>query len=102
MTIPNTQVPPIYGLDTTYPEEWDETVLNPAVEIISSFISQTQCQIKPLERRKVNTTPNALEDTHFCEICQRTFIGQTQYSMHMKSNNHKRQLAGVSKKSKRQ
>lgn len=93
-------MPPVYGLDATDPGKWDESVLNPAVNVISSFIAQTECEIEPLARRKVNTTPNALEDTHRCEVCDRIFIGLTQYTLHMKSNNHKRRLNGETKKMK--
>uniref|UniRef100_A0A6M2DLA0 Putative trna delta2-isopentenylpyrophosphate transferase n=1 Tax=Xenopsylla cheopis TaxID=163159 RepID=A0A6M2DLA0_XENCH len=86
------QVPPVYALDTSDPSKWNEMVRDPAFHIIESYISDTEPNLKPLEQV---FNPNSSEDvdpeiTHYCEICERIFIGDFQWQLHQKSNKHKK------------
>ncbi|XP_026469012.1 tRNA dimethylallyltransferase-like [Ctenocephalides felis] len=86
------QVPPLYGLDTSNPSKWNEMVRDPAFHIIESYLSDQQPKVEPLEQI---VNPNAADDlnpevTHFCEVCQRIFIGDYQWQLHTKSKKHQR------------
>jgi tRNA dimethylallyltransferase len=97
------QVPPMYGLDVTDLDKWDQNVAQPATQIVQSFISQTDCEYQPLPMQTTTTsTANAEEDTYFCDICERVFVGSFQWSDHLKSNRHKKVIERKNKLSKRE
>ncbi|XP_066254481.1 tRNA dimethylallyltransferase [Euwallacea similis] len=83
------EVPPIYGLNTTDISKWSENVIQPAVHILESYISETNCNIDPLPMRDTNSVPNTLDETFVCEICNRVFIGTLQWTTHIKSRRHR-------------
>lgn len=84
------QVPPLYGLNVTQLDDWDEKVKSPAIEIIENFISQTPCSYQPLPMQEVKSSANAEDDTFYCDICDRVFIGTFQWEIHCSSKRHKR------------
>lgn len=93
-------VPSIYGLDTSKPSEWDDIVLKPAIDVLQSFIDEKESTLKPLP--KIITVREGMneETSHFCEVCDRLFIGDYQWEMHFKSNKHKKRLASKNQKEK--
>ena len=87
------QVPPVYALDTTDVEAWDEKVMNPAFQVIESFMNSTPCDIQSVPRGQQQANiPNASElvGEFYCETCDRVFIGSLQWQVHIKSNKHSR------------
>ncbi|EEZ99485.2 tRNA dimethylallyltransferase isoform X1 [Tribolium castaneum] len=87
------EVPPMYGLDVTNLDKWEENVTKPAIEIIQSFINQSECKYQPLPVEPVATSvPNSEDDTNFCDICERIFVGSLQWREHLRSNRHKKMI----------
>ncbi|KAJ8983480.1 hypothetical protein NQ317_014939 [Molorchus minor] len=84
------QVPPVYGLDTTDVTLWDGT-----------YISNKKCEYEPLPvQNSAKSTSNSEEDTFNCEICERVFVGEFQWQIHLRSNRHKRRLESKRSRSK--
>ena len=81
----------MYGLDTTDPSLWNECVLNPAVQVVESILKGEELtKVKPLpiiEREEKNEMKS-----YYCEVCDRTFIGDIQWNAHMKSKKHHKVL----------
>ncbi|XP_018569009.1 tRNA dimethylallyltransferase [Anoplophora glabripennis] len=95
------KVPPVYGLDTTDVSQWNENVTKVAEEIVESYVSKTKCNHNSLPVRSVNSTPNSADFTYICEVCDRVFVGDLQWTLHRKSNRHKRALESRHKKLKK-
>lgn len=78
---------------------WNANVLDKAAQIIEHVVNGTDC---PIEPEPLSTglayiggiNPNS---SNFCETCQRVFIGDHQFNVHMQSKRHKKQLSRVKK-----
>lgn len=83
------QVPPLYGLDGSDLQQWDNLVRDTAASIVAARLAGTAPLIGPLP-------PEApLPDGHepyTCSDCQRLFIGKLQWNAHQKSAKHQRVL----------
>ncbi|XP_014248302.1 tRNA dimethylallyltransferase [Cimex lectularius] len=90
------QVPPVYALDATDLSKWDERVFRPAEAILRKSLNpQSDIQApEPLARVVENTKIDirVLKGDHFCDICQRIFIGQLQWESHMMSKKHQKMV----------
>ncbi|CAK9814311.1 tRNA dimethylallyltransferase [Anthophora plagiata] len=88
------QVPPVYVLDCTDISKWNNCVYEPAVTIIETILRGEKPEQKPInesvENQKFNDSSN--EEKHFCDICERVFIGDYQWDIHMTSTKHMRAL----------
>lgn len=97
------QVPPMYSLDTTEPREWEDRVYKLAEELVEKYMvgNEAEASLKPME--KVVTAKTGLNDevSMHCESCNRVFVGEYQWNLHLASNKHKKVLAGLKKKTKR-
>ncbi|XP_012341648.1 tRNA dimethylallyltransferase [Apis florea] len=86
------QVPPIYALDSTNVNQWNSCVYEPAVAIIEAVLRGEKPEQKPLnesvENKKFSDSSN--EERQYCDICDRIFIGEFQWNIHLKSIKHKR------------
>lgn len=69
----------------------------PAFKIVNSFITGVPCDIKPLPKGDVVSIPNALDETFNCEACNRVFIGNRQWKIHLSSNKHKKVISRKNK-----
>lgn len=97
----NREIPPIYKLDSSHPERWDEVVLSPSINVIENAVdSNFKLKYCPETQITEGQIWNR-EVTNFCEICQKTFVGEFQWTSHMKSNRHKRVLAKKHRDAKR-
>ncbi|CAG9860796.1 unnamed protein product [Phyllotreta striolata] len=92
------KVPPVFGLDTSDVSKWDQNVSRIAEEIVNSFISNSKCPHNPLPKQITNSAPNIDSTTNHCDICNRVFIGDFQWTTHINSNRHKREMAAKRKK----
>ncbi|CAG4950894.1 unnamed protein product [Colias eurytheme] len=93
LQIPTREVPPIFELDTTDISKWDEEVLNKAICVIDSFMSNSSCKYEPL-KPKINEerlTLNGHSSNH-CDVCNRLIIGDKEYAIHLASNKHRKVL----------
>ncbi|XP_053982147.1 tRNA dimethylallyltransferase isoform X2 [Hylaeus volcanicus] len=93
------QTPPVYSLDCTNLDNWNSSVLEPAVAIIDAVLRREQPTQKPLngtaDTEKVTDSSN--EERHYCDVCERVFIGDFQWNIHVHSQKHLRVLKKVQK-----
>nr|CAD7601881.1 unnamed protein product [Timema genevievae] len=85
---PNRPVPNVYGLDGTDPSQWDEKVLNRALSIVDSYMKgETPSSIEPLS---LESSLNNANNSEFCTVCRRVFIGRLQLEAHLNSKKHQK------------
>lgn len=93
----NRQVPPMYTLSTSNPDNWNDDVYRKAENVIQCYIENREADIKPceqLDNPRKDLDPNV---SNTCESCNRLFVGEFQWSLHLRSNKHKRQVARLKK-----
>lgn len=85
--------PPVYELDTTNAEtNWYEDVYLKAVNVVESYIENKEPMIKPTEAMEHPNSQMNMNVTHFCDVCQRRFVGDTAYNIHMQSGRHREMI----------
>ncbi|KAK1340161.1 hypothetical protein QTO34_018725 [Cnephaeus nilssonii] len=87
---PGPGVPPIYGLEVSDISKWEESVLEPALEIVQSFIQGRKPDAAPV-KMPYSKTENK-RSSHMCDLCGRIIIGDREWAAHMKSKSHLHQL----------
>lgn len=92
------QVPDLYELDTSDVSAWQVAVYKRAETIIESYRNEEACEIQPMAKREHPGADLDEETSHFCQICERHFVGEYQWGLHMKSNKHKRRKEGQRKR----
>jgi len=96
------QVPDLFELDTSDVAAWPEAVYQRAETIIESYRNDTLCEVKPMAKREHPGADLDEETSHFCATCERHFIGEYQWGLHLKSNKHKRRKEGQRKRERDQ
>ncbi|XP_070852415.1 tRNA dimethylallyltransferase [Drosophila suzukii] len=96
------QVPDLFELDTSDVAAWPEAVYQRAETIIESYRNDAICGIKPMAKREHPGADLDEETSHFCDTCERHFIGEYQWGLHLKSNKHKRRKEGQRKRERGQ
>ncbi|XP_075978629.1 tRNA dimethylallyltransferase [Anticarsia gemmatalis] len=90
---PTREIPPIYELDTSDVSKWDELVKNKAIQIIDSFLNDSPCDFEPLKANVAEEKRNIDGNSYnFCDVCNRVFIGDNVYAIHLKSFRHMKVL----------
>ncbi|XP_053516362.1 tRNA dimethylallyltransferase isoform X6 [Artibeus jamaicensis] len=89
-TGPGPSVPPVYGLEVSDVSKWEESVLEPALEIVQSFVQGHKPAAVPV-RVPHNDTENK-RSYHMCDLCDRIIIGDREWAAHIKSKSHLHQL----------
>ncbi|XP_054393513.1 tRNA dimethylallyltransferase isoform X5 [Pongo abelii] len=87
---PGPIVPPVYGLEVSDVSKWEESVLEPALEIVQSFIQGRKPTATPI-KMSYNETENK-RSYHMCDLCDRIIIGDREWAAHIKSKSHLNQL----------
>uniref|UniRef100_A0A8C5JV01 tRNA dimethylallyltransferase n=1 Tax=Jaculus jaculus TaxID=51337 RepID=A0A8C5JV01_JACJA len=87
---PGPNVPPVYGLEVSDVSKWEESVLEPALDIVQSFIQGHQPAATPI-RMPSNETENK-RSYHMCDLCDRIIIGDREWAAHIKSKSHLHRL----------
>ncbi|XP_036088224.1 tRNA dimethylallyltransferase isoform X1 [Rousettus aegyptiacus] len=87
---PGPGVPPVYGLEVSDVSKWEESVLEPALEIVQSFIQGHEPAAAPV-KMPCNETENK-RSYHMCDFCDRIIIGDREWAAHIKSKSHLHQL----------
>ncbi|XP_030320384.1 tRNA dimethylallyltransferase isoform X1 [Calypte anna] len=83
---PGPNVPPVYGLEVSDLLRWEEDVLQPALQIVESFI---QGREPPAEPVKLECDMNENKRSHhMCELCDRVIIGDREWAAHTRSKSH--------------
>ncbi|KAH8346558.1 hypothetical protein KR084_004791 [Drosophila pseudotakahashii] len=96
------QVPDLFELDTSDVAVWPEAVYQRAETIIERYRNEEMCEIKPMAKREHPGADLDEETSHFCATCERHFIGEYQWGLHLKSNKHKRRKEGQRKREREQ
>lgn len=92
-SVKNRAIPPIYKLDTTCPADWSRCVSEPAINVIENYLdTSVELKIKPEAIPTVDQEVGVVDTkkTYHCDQCQRVFIGEFQWHIHLKSNRHKK------------
>ncbi|KAH8375028.1 hypothetical protein KR200_011199 [Drosophila serrata] len=92
------QVPDLYELDTSDVSAWSQIVYQRAESIIECYRKGEICEIEPMAKREHPGADLDEETSHFCAICERHFVGEYQWGLHLKSNKHKRRNDGQRKR----
>ncbi|XP_069079531.1 tRNA dimethylallyltransferase [Pleurodeles waltl] len=87
---PGPNVPPVYCLEVKEPTDWEESVLKPALQIVSSFLQEKEPAAQPL-RMDCEANENR-RSHHKCELCNRIIIGDREWAAHIKSKSHRHHL----------
>ncbi|XP_066125636.1 tRNA dimethylallyltransferase isoform X1 [Saccopteryx bilineata] len=87
---PGPSVPPVYGLEVSDVSKWEESVLEPALEIVRSFVQGHKPAAAPV-KMPCNETENK-RSYHICDLCDRIIIGDREWTAHIKSKSHLHQL----------
>ncbi|XP_078536912.1 tRNA dimethylallyltransferase isoform X2 [Lissotriton helveticus] len=87
---PGPNVPPVYGLEVKDITDWEESVLKPALQIVSSFLQDKEPAAQPL--RIDGETNENRRSHHKCELCNRIIIGDREWEAHIKSKSHRHHL----------
>lgn len=87
---PGPSVPPVYGLEVSDVSKWEESVLEPALEIVQSFIQGHKPAATPI-KMPYNENENK-RSYHMCDFCDRIIIGDREWAAHIKSKSHLHQL----------
>ncbi|NWI04032.1 MOD5 dimethylallyltransferase, partial [Tichodroma muraria] len=83
---PGPNVPPVYGLEVSDLQRWEEDVLKPALEIVESFIQGREPPAEPL-RLEQDEKENK-RSHRVCELCDRLIIGDREWAAHTRSKSH--------------
>lgn len=94
------EIPVVYGLDTTDVSHWQDVVSKPAIEVVECYIADQPIKLQPQAKTKRICEGLNEETSHRCSICDRVFIGEFQWQLHMKSNKHKRTMASKKRREK--
>ncbi|XP_011833057.1 PREDICTED: tRNA dimethylallyltransferase, mitochondrial isoform X2 [Mandrillus leucophaeus] len=87
---PGPSVPSVYGLEVSDVSKWEESVLEPALEIVQSFIQGRKPIATPI-KMPYNEAENK-RSYHMCDLCDRIIIGDREWAAHIKSKSHLKQL----------
>ncbi|OQR66635.1 tRNA dimethylallyltransferase [Tropilaelaps mercedesae] len=82
---PDREVPPIYGLDATNLEEWNENVRDTAFKILDDLLAGREPRVKALEKIDV---VRSREGIFTCDVCNVTCVGKISFNVHMTSKRH--------------
>ncbi|XP_030596940.1 tRNA dimethylallyltransferase isoform X1 [Archocentrus centrarchus] len=83
---PGDNVPAVYGLDVTDVSRWEETVLDPALQILDSLSKHAKPAIAPIRVQGVEQRNK--RSRHTCDLCDKVIIGDLEWTAHLKSKKH--------------
>uniref|UniRef100_A0A1A8KCA1 tRNA dimethylallyltransferase n=1 Tax=Nothobranchius kuhntae TaxID=321403 RepID=A0A1A8KCA1_NOTKU len=86
LTRPGHNIPAVYGLDVTDVSRWEETVLNPALQILSCLRKGEEPAVGPI--RAQGAEQRNKRSRHSCDLCDKVIIGDLEWTAHLKSKKH--------------
>ena len=79
-------------MDSSDPSKWNDTVLNPAIEVVEAFINNKNvenCKLKPvLLTSKAYSDEESRQNFH-CDLCNLVIKGKLSFQNHLKGRRHK-------------
>jgi tRNA dimethylallyltransferase len=94
------EVPSLYSLDTSDVSKWKEIVYQPAEETVTSYIIGEKIKLESMKRLEKRGKGLNEETSHYCNVCERVFVGDFQWQIHVKSNKHKHKMAANRRREK--
>lgn len=97
-------LPPIFKLTTSIDDEkWNEQVRDPALKIVDSLLGHRDLSDDLVSLRQEPQTMELSNNPgkHYCESCDRLFIGSHYIERHLSSKRHKKNMSQTNKKLKR-
>uniref|UniRef100_A0A6G1SBQ9 tRNA dimethylallyltransferase, mitochondrial n=1 Tax=Aceria tosichella TaxID=561515 RepID=A0A6G1SBQ9_9ACAR len=94
-------LPSVFKLETSFDEQgWLAQVQEPAYKIVSCFLEGRDYPGELLEFKKEPEKQEAVNNPgkHYCEICDRTFIGSFNIESHIMSKRHRKTAEKLSRK----
>ncbi|XP_048356883.1 tRNA dimethylallyltransferase isoform X2 [Sphaerodactylus townsendi] len=83
---PGPNAPLVYGLEVSDLSQWEEKVLEPAIQIVDSFLQGWPSPVEPI---KMELEPEENKRrSHECEVCNKIIIGDREWKAHVKSKSH--------------
>ncbi|KAI9531878.1 tRNA dimethylallyltransferase [Dissostichus eleginoides] len=83
---PGDNVPLVFGLEVTDVSRWEETVLNPALQILDSLSKGEEPAIQPI--RVQGEEQRNKRSCNTCDLCDKIIIGDLEWTAHLKSKKH--------------
>ncbi|XP_033981123.1 tRNA dimethylallyltransferase isoform X1 [Trematomus bernacchii] len=83
---PGDNVPLVFGLEVTDVSRWEETVLNPALQILDSLSKGEEPAIQPIRVQGEEQRNKRSRNT--CDLCDKIIIGDLEWTAHLKSKKH--------------
>ncbi|CAD5115341.1 DgyrCDS4323 [Dimorphilus gyrociliatus] len=90
------QVPPVFSVDSTLPEKWDENVFQPSFELFHAVLKSGNMPFEP-EKTIGEISEKIYQECEFCE--GRVFLTTKDWQAHLRSKSHKAAKRGFLKKS---
>uniref|UniRef100_A0A3B5BBP9 tRNA dimethylallyltransferase n=1 Tax=Stegastes partitus TaxID=144197 RepID=A0A3B5BBP9_9TELE len=75
---PGDNVPSVFGLDVTDVSRWEETVLNPALQILDSLSKGEEPAIAPIRVQAAEQRNK--RSHHTCDLCDKVIIGDLEWT----------------------
>lgn len=98
-------LPAVFKLETVFDEgAWSKQVKEPSFEIVDSFISGKplgECAANLKQEPEVQSMGANEPSKHYCEQCDRIFIGSHNIEIHLKSRTHERRSLNIKERKRR-
>jgi len=95
------QCPPVYGVSSDQPSQWEETVRKPAFQVVEAYVNGTEVfDHQPLPCTTSAHSFEASRQTFNCQQCNVILKGRIQFEAHLSSRRHKNMLASLTRKRK--
>ncbi|XP_053678572.1 tRNA dimethylallyltransferase [Anopheles nili] len=91
------EVPSIYSIDTDNVDQWMAQVTDRTVAIIEAVMAGQTPPYSCVPRAEQGRQRLQEERTFHCEVCQRVFIGEHQWQLHIRSNKHRKVVKQATK-----
>lgn len=89
----------LYAVDSTNPDDWDKLVLNPSINLVQSFINQTEETMSPVQIPDVpdDVSIEQIKKIYYCDVCDIHLEGIHQYNFHTAGKKHHAKLKKLKK-----
>lgn len=95
---PSRPTPPVFGLNGTALNRWEELVEQPAMKIVESFLAGSH----DYPQQPLSVEPDEFEmrknENFNCDICHKIITGPAQFAKHLKGRQHEGMLRSAKKR----
>lgn len=98
----------MFLLDCTDVQRWDEKVVEPGLSIARAFLlgdamprNSSLSGLASEMFARIEEQDDVTRQVRFCEVCKKTLMSDQEWLKHLKSQTHKKVLAGIRKRAQR-